>query len=179
MSTSDASDADGPGGTGPARLPRGNPCVGFALRRASRAATQVYDAALSGTGLRITQFSILGTLVDAAGPRRISDLARDLMMDRTTLTRNLRPLERRGFITVDAGDDRRERWARLTEDGLDQVRAAYPHWRTAQDLLLSLFGSERWRDIEAEVSAALSEAINQVTERKGLGKAGTAAGGDE
>ncbi len=134
-------------------------CVCFSLRKAARTITQVYDAALAESGLRITQFSLLAMLNAHGRPRRISDLARDLVMDRTTLTRNLRPLEREGLLTISAGEDRRERLATITEEGTRRVRLAAPRWRTAQAHVLDLFGEERWLDIRSDLNRALGAAL--------------------
>src|SRR5215831_11228066 len=89
-------------------------CNCLALRQASRRVTQFYDQFLTAAGLRTTQFSILARL-RRLGPTTISVLAADLVMDRTTLGRNLQPLEREGLVAVVKGrEDRRSREIRLT-----------------------------------------------------------------
>lgn len=105
-------------------------CVCFAVRRAARAITQHYDRRLRATGLRVTQFSVLAVLSHGE-PRPVNRVAARLGMDRTTLTRNLRPLVDRGYVTVDSGDDARVRLVRLTPQGR-AAAAALPHWRRAQ-----------------------------------------------
>ncbi len=124
----------------------------FNLRKASRAVTQLYDSVLAGHNLRITQFSILGVLLAYGRPRRMSDLARDLVMDRTTLTRNLRPLERSGYLRVLAGTDKRERLAELTPEGRALIEALLPLWREAQAKARALLGEERWPDIRSDLT---------------------------
>ncbi len=138
-------------------------CVCFSLRKAARVMTQVYDTALAGTGLRITQFSLLAMLRAHGGPRRISDLARDLVMDRTTLTRNLRPLERQGFVAISAGEDRRERLATITPEGEAAVASALPRWRAVQEQVMHLFGSERWLGIRGDINNALKKAVAETS----------------
>src|SRR5919106_5706929 len=83
-------------------------CVCFAVRRAARAITQHYDRELRPAGLRVTQFSVLAVLSHGE-PRPVNRVASRLGMDRTTLTRNLRPLVDRGYVTVTGGDDARVR----------------------------------------------------------------------
>ena len=82
-------------------LPRPEDCNCFAVRSAARHVTQLYDQLLAPVGLRVTQFSILAKL-ERKGPLTINVLADDLVMDRTTLGRNIRPLERDGLISVEA-----------------------------------------------------------------------------
>ena len=106
-------------------------CVCFAVRRAARAITQRYDRELRPAGLRATQFSMLAVLSHGE-PLPVHRLARRLGMERTTLTRNLRPLIARGFVTLDAGDDSRVRLVRITPRGVAAATAALPHWRRAQ-----------------------------------------------
>jgi len=92
-------------------------CNCLALRQAARHVTQFYDRFLAMAGLRTTQFSILAKL-RRLGPMTISALAADLVMDRTTLGRNLQPLEREGLVAVVTGRaDRRSREVRLTDAG--------------------------------------------------------------
>ncbi len=127
-------------------------CVCFNLRKASRAVTQLYDSVLSDHKLRITQFSILAVLLAYGRPRRMSDLAQDLVMDRTTLTRNLRPLERSGYLRVMCGSDRRERLAEITPEGRDLIEALLPLWREAQAQAQSLLGQDRWPSIRSDLN---------------------------
>lgn len=108
-------------------------CLCFAVRRAARAITQHYDRALRPTGLRATQFTLL-TVLALAGPLPVSRAAGRLGMERTTLTRNLRPLVRQGLVTLGDGDDRRIRTLTLTAKGRRAVVAALPHWRQAQQV---------------------------------------------
>jgi DNA-binding MarR family transcriptional regulator len=102
-------------------------CNALALRQAMRHVSQFYDQHLAASGLKGTQYSIVARL-SRGGPRSINDLARDLVMDRTTLGRNLRPLERIGLVSleVDAAD-RRSRRPAVTEQG----RAPYERARPA------------------------------------------------
>ena len=105
----------------------------MALRHATRVLTAVYDAALARSGLRVTQYSILARL-GRLGPMPVSRLAAEAALDRSTMGRNLDPLERRGLVRIEVGNaDRRERIACLTAAGQAAVEAARPYWRGAQD----------------------------------------------
>jgi DNA-binding MarR family transcriptional regulator len=113
-------------------------CVCFNVRKAARAVTQLYDAVLRPSGLRVTQFSILAVLA-RSGPLTQSRLARATVTDRTTLTRNLRPLVARGLIRVARGEDGREREIGLTEPGRRALAKAYPLWKEAQGRMAKQF----------------------------------------
>ena len=120
-------------------------CNCLALRQAARHVTQFYDQALAPTGLRATQYSILARL-DRKGPLTINALAAELVMDRTTLGRNILPLEREGFITIGPGQtDKRRKELRLTVYGSDCFRRASARWSDAQERFEQTFGAERAR----------------------------------
>ncbi|KAB1072759.1 MarR family winged helix-turn-helix transcriptional regulator [Methylobacterium planeticum] len=108
------------------------PCLCTALRRASRSVTAAYDEALRPAGLRVTQFGLLRTLA-RTGPVAVTRLAAETDLDRSTMGRNLDPLERRGLVRLSVGRrDQRERVAALTEAGEAAIAAALPHWRAIQ-----------------------------------------------
>src|SRR6266567_4753977 len=118
-------------------------CNCLALRQASRHVTQYYDQFLAPSGLRTTQFSILAKL-RRLGPMTINALAADLVMDRTTLGRNILPLERDGLVAVERGSrDRRTKALRLTEAGAARFRAAVKGWAQAQTQFETAFGAKR------------------------------------
>src|SRR5574341_288585 len=91
-------------------------CANANLRRATRAVTQMYDQLLSSTGLQATQFTLL-VACGVAGSAPITTLAEALVMDRTTLARNLKPLETRGLVKILVGNDRRVRMVAVSEKG--------------------------------------------------------------
>ncbi len=132
-------------------------CLCFNLRKAARAVTQLYDAALEPAGLRATQFSLLAVL-DGRDPVTITDLARAMVMDRTTLTRNLRPLEKQGLVAIAPGDDRRTREVSLTRRGRRTLATAVPRWRHAQTRMLDTLGDRRARHLLGELSGAIDAA---------------------
>jgi DNA-binding MarR family transcriptional regulator len=128
-------------------------CNCLALRQAARHVTQFYDQVLAPAGLRTTQFSILAKL-KAMGPKTINALARDLVMDRTTLGRNILPLEREGLIAVAEGrSDRRSKELQVTVAGAARLRAAAKHWAQAQTRFESVFGEKRTAELRAILHA--------------------------
>jgi DNA-binding MarR family transcriptional regulator len=118
-------------------------CNCFAVRAAARHVTQFYDQFLAPTGLRTTQFSILSKL-KRLGPLTINALARDMAMDRTTLGRNILPLERDGLIRIEATpSDRRAKELHLTKAGEKRLQAARKRWSEAQARFETTFGPRR------------------------------------
>jgi DNA-binding MarR family transcriptional regulator len=117
-------------------------CTCFKLRRLNRRVTAVYDRALSAAGMRVTQYSLLGHLRGLSGVP-ISGLAEMLDMDRTTLTRNLKPLLDAGWVRVRSSDeDARVRLVQLTPVGEDRWKAARAFWRQAQDEINTTIGTD-------------------------------------
>jgi len=106
-------------------------CTCALIRRSARQITQTYDAALKDTGLRITQYSILANL-DRLKSLSITELANVMVIDRTTLTRNLRPLQRDGLVVLSDGPDKRSRALTLTDKGRQLFKTARPLWRQTE-----------------------------------------------
>jgi len=107
-------------------------CNCLALRQAARHVTQFYDQYLASTGLRTTQFSLLAKL-QGLGPMTINALARELVMDRTTLGRTMLPLERDGLIAIREGSlDRRSKELAVTKAGTERLQRAAKLWAQAQ-----------------------------------------------
>ncbi len=111
-------------------------CLCTAARRRSRDLTRAFEKAMRGSGVRGTQFTLLATLVQT-GPMPTTRLAGFLGLERTTLTRNLGPLVRDGFVRIDEADDRRVRKVTITPSGEETARRAYPFWKKAQDAALA------------------------------------------
>jgi DNA-binding MarR family transcriptional regulator len=125
-------------------------CAGFNLRRASRAVTLHFDHALAPAGLRTTQFTLLGALA-LGGSVSTNELAQGLVMDRTTLTRNLRLLRDAGLVEGQPGHVGREIRFSLTGAGRDALAQAIPLWRAAQGSIVEAFGPTRWPTMVAEL----------------------------
>ncbi len=128
-------------------------CVCLAVRQAARHVTQFYDRCLAPSGLRTTQFSLLAKL-RRQGPMTIHVLAADMVMDRTTLGRNILPLERDGLIRIEpAASDRRSKELHLTRRGEKRLEAASKAWAEAQARFDSAFGGARAADLRALLRA--------------------------
>lgn len=129
-------------------------CVDFNLRKASRALTSLYNQVLAPSGLLITQFSLLAMLRAHGGSLSVSPFAQALGMDRTTLSRNIHPLERRGFVCI-APDpaDLRVQIVELTADGQSTLDVAWPLWQSAQEQVQTLLGNDRRSHLLAELQA--------------------------
>ena len=113
------------------QLARTRNCTCSALRRATRAVTAHYESHFRGSGLRGTQFTILSVLAQA-GPLPMTRLADLLGVERTTLTRNLTVLARRGLVAWTGETDGRVRKALLTKAGDAMLRKCLPHWMAAE-----------------------------------------------
>jgi len=126
-------------------------CNCLALRQAARQATQLYDRHLAPAGLRTTQFSVLINL-RRLGPMTINRLAAQMVMDRTTLGRNVLPLERDGLIAIRQGKaDKRRRELELTKAGAERLRRAVKLWANAQAEFETQFGAGRAAALRAEL----------------------------
>jgi DNA-binding MarR family transcriptional regulator len=118
-------------------------CACYNLRRASRAVTQLFDGYLDEVGLKATQFTVLAALAWAEDkPPTIGELADTLVLEQSSLSRNLAVLERLGFIRLVPGQqDRRERIVSLTKPGRAALARGYPVWRRAQSAIASALES--------------------------------------
>ncbi len=132
-------------------------CACTCLRRAARAITQLYDEAFRPTGYRATQVGILSMLAEL-GPVTLSELAGEAVTDRTTLTRNLRLLERKGLVCLECGDDRRERRVCMTHRGGRILRAAMPAWTQVQKKVIRRIGRKRFERLMGYLSAVVGAA---------------------
>jgi DNA-binding MarR family transcriptional regulator len=132
-------------------------CVVYSLRKATRAVSQLYDRMLRPSGLRVTQFSLLVELAIASSTT-ISELADKMVMDRTTLTRNLKPLEKRGLAVIVPGQDRRTRVASLTRQGAEVLMQALPLWIEAQAQILGELDEEEWENLRQALSKIVDAA---------------------
>lgn len=134
-------------------------CTCLNLRQAARTVTQHFEALLEPAGIKITQLPILAAL--ARAPLTMNQLADRLVMDRTTLTRNLRPLERDGLVRIIRGHDRRERHVQVTDAGIAALRRALPIWKKAQAEMVDALGRFQWGvlmdNLRATVQASKSK----------------------
>ncbi len=133
----------------------GRTCACYKVRKAARAVTKLYEEVLRPIGLRATQFSLL-MAARVMGPVTVVKLAQVTVMDRTTLTRNLQILEKRGLITIKPGEDRREREVTLTASGMEVLAKAVPLWEEAQDRVQKGLGEERLQNLLGDLSEMIS-----------------------
>jgi DNA-binding MarR family transcriptional regulator len=128
-------------------------CTASQLRRAARAISRIHDQHIAPSGLRGTQFNVLVAL-SLFGQVSLVRLADRLGLERTTLTRNLQPLEREGLVTSSPGADQRVRLLRLTDDGQRALERAMPLWEKAQRRVVHGLGTGRWHELLDGLSAA-------------------------
>ena len=134
-------------------------CACFNFRKVTRLITQHFDEVLKPSGLLITQFTIL-IAIARLETVTVNDLAAILVMDRTTLTRNIKPLKRAGWLTIQPGQDKRTRVMTLTADGKRVLAEAMPLWQQAQRGFVEKLGSSRWGTLLpqlTEVTARLQD----------------------
>jgi DNA-binding MarR family transcriptional regulator len=137
-------------------LPKAEDCNCFAVRSAARHVSQLYDQFLIQVGLRTTQFSILAKL-KRRGPLTINALAEEMVMDRTTLGRNILPLERDGLIQVERlATDRRAKALHLTHAGEKRLQTAVKAWANAQSQFEAAFGAKRAAELRAMLRAVIA-----------------------
>jgi DNA-binding MarR family transcriptional regulator len=126
--------------------PRFTPCLCNALRKASRSVSRFYDEELRAVGLRTTQFSLL-RLLSRIGPVRQLDMSELAALEETTLTRNLRPLTAAGWVSIQPGEDRREKLVSITAEGAKKLKESAPAWERAQSRMRSLLPEGAWDNL--------------------------------
>ncbi len=128
-------------------------CAVFNLRKATRVLTQHHEREMRSCGILPTQFSLL-VAVHLLGPVPVGVLAERLVMDRTTLSRNLKPLQEKGLVALTPSSlDQRLREVCLTEQGRERLHKALPCWRRAQEAVAGEFGQERLQRLLEELDA--------------------------
>jgi DNA-binding MarR family transcriptional regulator len=121
-------------------------CMGLHIRRASRILTQAYDAALRPTGLEANQFTLL-VAIHLFESVPITRLAQELFTDQTTMTRNVKLLEKQGLVAITPGKDRRIKLISLTTEGQAALEQALPIWERAQTELMQQFDKQKWQTL--------------------------------
>ncbi|MGL4608214.1 MAG: MarR family winged helix-turn-helix transcriptional regulator [Trueperaceae bacterium] len=144
-------------------LSSGMMCASANLRRANRVVSRFYDAVLKPSGLRGTQFTML-KIVLARGPVAVNQLASTLVMDRTTLARDLKPLEKQGFVKVVIDNaDQRVRLVMITGKGKASLERAQPLWQNAQQHMVNVFGEERLMNLIYELKEVVASTAKSIT----------------
>ena len=139
-----------------------SPCIATAMRKASRRLSQLYDDALAPSGLRATQYAMLSELERRSKkPPTMHELSDAMVMDRSALGHNLRPLERDGLIALEESkEDRRRRYVVLTAQGRAKHREAKRLWQIAQGRFEEVYGKSEAADLRAILLAiALEERL--------------------
>jgi DNA-binding MarR family transcriptional regulator len=142
-------------------------CTGMRVRQVSRLLTRIYDECLRPLGVQESQLSVL-VAVAMFGERgaQMGTLADRLLMDRTTLTRNVVPLEKAGLVRVArSADDARARVVFLTRGGERMIESAYPLWEEAQTKLRQALGAKRFEELHSQLSGVVAMA-----EQLGVGR---------
>jgi DNA-binding MarR family transcriptional regulator len=134
-------------------------CVCFNLRRVTRAVTQFYDSEMRRHGIRPTQGTILASL-QARNSWNMAELSDWLGMDRTTLVRNLRPLQRDGLVQISGGGHGNRVEVAITAKGRKQIEKLAPAWKAAQSAMVKILGEKRWSTILSDLATAAS-ALNK------------------
>ena len=142
--------------------PELGPCVCSQVRRLARKFSSLYDTLLSPEDLTITQYSLLAT-IERAGQLSHLILAEKVGMERTTLTRNLRPLTRAKWVAAATGKDRRQHLLQLTAAGRRKLIRSLPLWEEAQRQFLSQIGSESMQELRAVLASAESAVTKAFT----------------
>lgn len=129
-------------------------CCCFNMRKVMRAVTQFFDRYLESADIRSTQFTLLVAL-SSINAKTLTEIAENLVMDRTTLTRNLKPLEKLELITTIQPLDKRSKAYVLTEKGKAIVIKAIPLWEEAQQNIVNALGAEKYNHIVKELESVL------------------------
>src|ERR1700731_138755 len=145
--------------------PELRPCVCSHVRRIARKLSSLYDAALSSEELTITQYSLLANIA-RAGQLSHTVLAEKVGMERTTLTRNLRPLTNAKWVTAGTGQDRRQHLLQLTAAGKRKLVRSLPLWEEAQRHFLSQIGSDSLQELRALLASAESAVTKASTTKQ-------------
>ena len=145
-------------------LPQRAPCTCGSLRKASRRVSQFYDTALAPVGIKSTQFSILTEVErrSSVGEVFMHELAAAMVMDRSTLGHNLRPLERDGLLALRRSPrDGRKRHIELSLKGKNVLRRARRMWKMAEGRFESIYGKKSAADLRAVLlNIANNEELN-------------------
>jgi DNA-binding MarR family transcriptional regulator len=129
-------------------------CVAFALRKSALTVGRIYSAQMAEAPLRGPLFSLMMT-IRRTGPATISALAREVGLERTTLTRDLRSLEQRGLIRISAAEANSKSVV-MTKLGEREIAQSLVHWQAAQDRVLEALGNERWERMRADLAAVMA-----------------------
>ncbi len=138
-------------------------CSNAKLRQLTRRVSQHYDHEMAKIGLKTTQYSLLSQVLHR-GPIRPGDLAKAMVLDASTLTRNLKPLVTAGWLTIVSGIDSRSHLVGLTEAGREKRSEAQRRWKVAQESLNELLGVERVLALHELIDGSLERFAERETD---------------
>lgn len=121
-------------------------CLMFNFREVCRTITQIYEEQLKSIGLYSTQYTLLVSL-SLQEPQKLSSLAKTIGLDRTTLTRNLSLLEKKGWVTYEKSSDSRQKIVTLTNEGEKILNQAFPIWENVQNMFIKELGNQNFNEI--------------------------------
>ena len=130
-------------------------CVGFNLRKTTRALTQYYDSIIKEAGITANQNTLL-MIIYLMQPMNIQNLAEASGTERTTLARNLKVMERDELINIKKGSDRREKVINISNKGENVLSKSFEMWRKAQHYLVDKIGEDKWKELRLELKEIVS-----------------------
>ncbi|CAN5206866.1 MarR family winged helix-turn-helix transcriptional regulator [soil metagenome] len=152
-------------GDGGTAVPPEGRCNNTALRKATRRVSQLYDALLAPSGLKVTQRAMMNQIVRSGAPT-VSELAAALVLDRSALAHNLKPLERDGLVTITVDpNDKRSRLVKLTKLGEARLEASKELWETAQRRFESAFGARKANELRQALAVIASPEFESAFEK--------------
>ena len=131
-----------------------SPCVALNLRKSSNIVSRYYSRGMRNAPVRGPLFSLMA-MIRKRGSANITALAHDVGLDRTTLTRNLKQLEHRGFIEISPATANRKE-VRLLPEGTHALETAVLHWRKTQDSVVKELGEERWKRMQQDLAVVMA-----------------------
>lgn len=136
-------------------IAEGRRCTGFNLKRATRVIQNLFDEAFKPVGLEGTQYTVLGHIF-VAEPISLTKLADLMDVDRTTLARNLGPLEKRGLVEIKPGRDKRAKLINITDKGKEILTKALPIWKETQEKIKTSLGLENWDSMMSNLTGLVT-----------------------
>jgi len=146
-------------------------CLAHRARQVARVLTRSYDESIRSLGIQVSQLILLVAVANAGDEGApIGQIAKAVLMDQTTLSRNIVPLEKAGLVKLKSSPrDARSRVVVLTDAGARMIEAAYPRWKAAQRAVQKLLGAERLEALHDELGAIVGIASNEASLGKGSG----------
>ena len=136
-------------------IAEGSECTAFNLKRATRVVQNLFDDAFKPVGLEGTQYTVLGHIF-VYGPISLTKLADLMHVDRTTLARNLGPLEKKGLVEIKSGNDKRAKFINISAKGKEVLSDALPIWKETQEKIKTALGLENWDSMMSNLTGLVA-----------------------